>query len=195
MSAEPPGVEKWNARYRDASVNAARPARVLTEFAHLLPATGDALDLACGLGANALFLAARMLRTSAWDLSPVAIGKLRDEARRRGVPLTLLEGDVKREPPAPESLDVIVVSHFLERALVPNLIAALRPAGLVFYQTFTRVRVDDTGPPDGPYRLAENELLRLFGALQILVYREEGRVGDLHQGFRNEAMLVGRKWA
>lgn len=43
------------------------------------------------------------------------------------------------------------------------------------------------------YRLATQELLRLFHPLRILVYREEGRVGDTTCGLRNEAMLVAQK--
>jgi len=41
--------------------------------------------------------------------------------------------------------------------------------------------------------LAENELLHLFADLQIVVYREEGKIGDISQGFRNEALLIARK--
>jgi tellurite methyltransferase len=41
--------------------------------------------------------------------------------------------------------------------------------------------------------LAENELLRLFSELRVLAYREEGRVGNMAEGFRNEAMIVAQK--
>jgi len=51
------------------------------------------------------------------------------------------------------------------------------------------------GPSNDVFRLADNELLRLFGALDVLVYREEGLVGDLETGFRDEAMIVARKVA
>lgn len=40
---------------------------------------------------------------------------------------------------------------------------------------------------------AKNELLHLAGELRVLVYWEEGSVGDTALGFRNEAMLVGRR--
>jgi tellurite methyltransferase len=64
---------------------------------------------------------------------------------------------------------------------------------LLFYQTFTRYAVDAYGPPIPVYRLADQELLSLFRPLYLLVYREEGRVGDITRGWRNEAMLVGQK--
>jgi hypothetical protein len=77
--------------------------------------------------------------------------------------------------------------------ILPALIQALKPGGLIFYQTFTRQRVSDRGPQCAEFRLAEQELLQLFSGLQILFYREEGCVGDVQKGFRDEAMLVARK--
>ncbi len=204
--------EKWDGRYREAA-GPGEPARVLLDFAHLLPSAGRALDLACGLGANAFCLAERGLEAHAWDASPVAVERLVREAEERGVMVRALVRDVVAAPPAPASFDVIVVAHFLERALAPALVRALRPGGLLYYQTWTRTRVDEIGPRDDAYRLEDGELLRMFAAgavgitpdhadrgaassaagLQVLAYREEGRVGDLTRGFRNQAMLVGRR--
>jgi tellurite methyltransferase len=73
------------------------------------------------------------------------------------------------------------------------LINALRPGGLLFYQTFTRTKVSEVGPSNPAYRMQDNQLLDMFIKLQILAYREEGVVGDTTQGFRDEAMLVGQK--
>lgn len=186
--------EHWDDRYRNG-FGPSQAARVLVDNLHLLPAAGKALDLACGVGANALLLSSHGLDTWAWDISPVAIEKLRQSARERGLPVTAEARDVLRHPPEPLCYDVIVVAHFLERVLLPHLIAALRPAGLLFYQTFTKARVDDIGPRDSAYRLAENELLMHFSALRIIVYREEGLSGDIRRGWRNEAMLIGQKRA
>lgn len=183
-------VPDWDSRYRNRAAGEGTPAAVLTDNEHLLPAGGMALDLACGLGANAVWLAERGMKTFAWDSSSVAVAKLRHWSRENLLPITAEERDVLAWPPEPERFDVIVVSRFLERELAPALAAALRPGGLLFYQTFTRSRVSDRGPGSDRFRLAENELLALFGSLRILVYREEGRVGDLTRGFRDEAQLV-----
>jgi len=185
--------DKWNERYKSAEAGPGQPARVLTDFAHLLPRRGEALDLACGLGANALLLARRGLDTHAWDLSDAAISKLQATAAAEALALHAAVRDVIHSPPAPESLDVIVVAHFLERPLAPHLIAALRPGGILYFQTFTRSYVNPAGPSQALYRLADNELLSLFSALRILAYREEGTVGETSRGFRDEAMLVGMK--
>lgn len=184
--------QKWNKRYLDDEAWPA-PSQVLQDNLHLLPAQGEALDLACGLGANALLLAAGGLETHAWDISPVAIERLQGQAAVTGLEISTQVRDVVRNPPQPESMDVIVVSRFLERSLFPSFIEALRPNGLLFYQTFIRDKVHDRGPSRPDYLLAPNELLQLSATLQILVYREEGCIGDVVKGFRDEAMLVGMK--
>jgi len=185
--------ERWDTRYREADPGTASPAEVLVSYAHLLPAHGSALDLACGLGANARLLAARGLSTRAWDLSPVAIDKLAVVARDEGLPIEARVRDVVAAPPGPDSFDVIVVAHFLERTLFPCLVAALRPGGLLYYQTWTRETVSEHGPANPAYRLEPGELLRAFAGLRLLAYREEGCVGDTAAGWRDQAWLVGMK--
>ncbi len=184
--------EKWNKRHREAA-DRGSVAAVLKDNAHLLPPTGLALDLACGRGANALFLARAGLTVEAWDLADVAIASVAAEAQRSKLTLHARVRDVVLNPPAPVSFDVIVVSHFFDRAICPALIEALRPCGLLFYQTWTRTRVNDAGPRNERFRLHDSELLELFAALQLRVYREEGRAGDAARGFRNQAMFVGEK--
>ncbi|HHI76070.1 MAG TPA: methyltransferase domain-containing protein [Gammaproteobacteria bacterium] len=183
---------RWDDRYRGADRPGA-PARVVAENLHLLPASGRALEVACGLGANALLLARQGLEVEAWDLSPVAIGALRRFAGDAGLDLVARERDVVARPPEAGAWDVVVVTRFLERSLAPALMAALRPGGLLFYQTFTRERCSDEGPSSDAWRLARGELLELFAPLRLLVYREEGRVGDCARGFRNQALLVARR--
>ena len=188
-----PDQAKWDRIYTDRAGKSATPCRVLSNHSHLLPADGDALDLACGRGANALYLAAQGLATWAWDISGAAIRALSQQAGQSRLPLRAERRDVTTDPPAPGSFDVIVVSRFLERTLAPAICAALRERGLLFYQTFIREKTSNTGPNDPAYRLEPNELLRLFQSLHLVYYHEEGNVGDNGKGFRNEAMLVGQK--
>jgi SAM-dependent methyltransferase len=185
--------KKWDQRYRQSTVSEPGAAQVLRENRHLLPKRGDALDLACGLGGNALLLARAGLQVQAWDLSPVAVAALRSQSVSGGGILNATVRDVLEKPPRPASFDVIVVSYFLERSMAEILCAALRPGGLLFYQTFVRDKVDQQGPSNPDFLLAENELLSLFAGLRLRVYREEGRLGDTTQGLRNEALLVVQK--
>jgi 2-polyprenyl-3-methyl-5-hydroxy-6-metoxy-1,4-benzoquinol methylase len=184
---------KWDERYREAVVNYPEPALVLEQNQHLLPKHGHALDLACGLGANALLLAKHGLQTQAWDISGEALTKLAVEAKRRQLDVLTEQRDVSAAPPAKNSFDVIVVSHFLDRVLCAQLVDALKPNGLVFYQTFCRDKVENKGPQNAEFLLTDNELLRLFAGLKIRAYREEGLLGNITQGWRNQAMLVAQK--
>jgi 2-polyprenyl-3-methyl-5-hydroxy-6-metoxy-1,4-benzoquinol methylase len=183
---------KWNERYRTAT-GERQAARVLSENLHLLPGDGRALDLACGLGGNALLLAEQGLEVEAWDIADVPIAALQAMTSEQQLPVRAQVRDVEANPPEPGTFDVIVVSYFLNREIVPALMQALRPGGLIYYQTFTRQRVSDRGPQREEFRLDDQELLQLFSGLEVLFYREEGRVGDLQQGFRDEAMFIGRR--
>jgi SAM-dependent methyltransferase len=182
--------QKWDQRYQQTGA-APCALEVLVENSHLLPPEGSALDLACGMGGSGLLLAEHGLNTWAWDLSPVAIDAL--EKRAANLPLIAEVRDVVRLPPPPGGYDVICVGHFLDREICPEIAAALRPGGLLFYQTFTRERVDQTGPGTQGYRLGPNELLELFPGLLVRFYREEGRLGDPARGFRNRAQLVAQQ--
>lgn len=185
-------MNKWNQRHLEAA-DAGRVAHVLQEYPYLLPSSGRALDLACGRGANALRLAACNLEVSAWDISPVAIDRLRGEVLEQGLEVAAEVRDVIACPPPAATYDVILVSYFLERSLAPAIIDALRPGGVLYYETFTRTSVSTCGPSNPAYRLADNELLNLFGALRVRCYREEAILGDTRRGIRDIAMLVAQK--
>jgi tellurite methyltransferase len=185
--------EKWNRIYSQDEPGRQAPAPVLTENAFLLPPAGDALDLASGLGANAIFLAEQGLKITALDISTTAIEKLKAFADPRQLAI-----DARQEAIGPASLpssafDVIVIGRFLDRSLKDAIMEALKPGGLLFYQTFTRLKVAAEGPNNPAYLLETNELLDLFSPLQTVFYRENAAIGNIRLGLRNEAQFVGQK--
>ena len=185
--------EKWNDRYRDAANEIASAAYVLQENHHLLPEKGVALDLACGRGGNAILLAQHGLQVHAWDISDVVIETLQQQVKKLSLPVTTEVRDIELKPPEAEQFDVIVVSYFLERNIMQALVSALKPGGLIFYQTFIQERVSDRGPQRDAFRLGRQELLQLFSELDVIIYREEGLIGNTTTGLRDEALFVGRK--
>ncbi|MCF6324448.1 MAG: class I SAM-dependent methyltransferase [Gammaproteobacteria bacterium] len=185
--------KKWDAIYQKAAEGEYSAVRVLQENQHLLPKGGCALELACGMAANAAFLAQHGLCTTAWDISEVVIERLKASPAMKDLAITFEARDIVRQPPPAASFDVITVSYFLDRSLVPYIKRALKPLGLIFYQTFTQTYVNEGGPRSRDFRLADNELLQLFSDYQVLVYREEGCVGELQQGYRDEALIVAQK--
>jgi len=186
-------ADKWDRQHRDSDPDQAKPATVLSDHAYLLPSTGTALDVACGTGGNATLMASHGLHTDAWDISQVAVDQLNSFAQRRKLTLEAACRDIIAQPPAPDSYDVIVCSRFLARELCPHLVRALRPGGLLFYQTFTKTHLRSTGPSNPAYRLDDGELLSLFSDVQLIFYREERDIGTIAFGVRDEATLIGRR--
>jgi len=182
----------WNDRY-EKNNDIPHACQLLQEFSHLLLPKHTALDLASGLGGNALLLAKSGLTTTAWDLSSVGIKKLKSLASQQSLDIHAQVRNIIEAPPLENSFDVIVVSYFLERSLFPALLAALKPSGLLFYETFVRDKPAGVGPANPAYLLEQNELLQLCDGLVIRAYREEGMLGDVTKGCRNVAMLVGQK--
>lgn len=154
--------------------DARRPSVWLTGHADLLPPTGDALDVACGRGRHALWLARRGLRTRALDRDTAALEALREAAARQGVPVLAEVADLERGAPpwAAEAYDVIVVIHYLHRPLLPALLGGLRPGGVLVYETFTREQARRGKPTNPDFLLEAGELRRLVAPLELLDARE-----------------------
>lgn len=164
------------------------PAPFLVQQLHRLP-KGKVLDVAAGNGRHSLFLAAEGYQVDAVDRDAQALVRLSSIARSRAL-TGVTTRPIDLEQPAPyepdlghETYDVIVVFFYLYRSLFPYLIEALKPGGMLVYETFT---IDNYFHHKHPKRwefcLAHNELLRLTSALRILHYDEgghaEGRTSD-----------------
>ncbi len=185
-------LSKWDKKFA-AAAEPGKPATMLLQNSHLLPITGDALDIACGLGSSSLFLAEHGLNTSAWDSSFVALEKVQTFAAQQQLSINTKQIDLETPFIIENQYDVITVCHYLYRPLCPLIIDSLKPGGLLFYQTFTQHKTIDEGPSNPAFLLAKNELLELFSALSPVAYREESDYGNIDQGLRNIAYLVARK--
>lgn len=185
-------AKNWDAVYQDAT-DLAAPARVLTEHLHLLPAQGQALDLACGISGNGLELARNGLQVEVWDNSVVALQLQAECAASAGLSLSTQLRDCEQQPPAPSSFDVICVCHFLHRPMLASLAAALRTGGVLFYQTFTQHKRDSNGPSSADFLLQDNELVLQFSQLKLRYYQDDSRCGDRSRGERNLALFIAQK--
>jgi 2-polyprenyl-3-methyl-5-hydroxy-6-metoxy-1,4-benzoquinol methylase len=182
---------KWDHIYSNNSFS--EPAKVLVDNNFLLPGQGYALDLACGLGANALYLAEAGLNTSAWDASSVALNILEQGAKQKNLELSIKQVFIESNKLPKNTFDVIVVSRFLDRSLCRAIIDSLKLDGLLFYQTYVREKLSPIGPKNPDFLLGRNELLKLFYSLTTVVYREHSLVGNVECGERNEALYIGQK--
>jgi tellurite methyltransferase len=185
--------DKWNQHYHSYPNKHSAATEVLFQNQHLLPEQGTALEIACGRGANAICLAENGLVVSAWDISESAIEQLSLHAKEKKLTLNSEVRNVSVQPPSANTFDVIVVSHFLERALMGDIRKAIKSGGLIFYQTFIKEKIDESGPKNPDYLLDSNELLTIFNDWKIICYREEGKIGNINDGIRNQAMIIAQK--
>jgi SAM-dependent methyltransferase len=167
-----------------------KPSSWLTSHADLLPATGRALDLACGSGRHAVWLAQRGLHVQALDSSDQAIAHLAATALRLRLTVDAQIRDLETTPPPTLGagvFDLIVAFNYLHRPLFPSLLAALADGGVLVYETFTRAQALRGRPTDPQFLLEPGELCALVGDLAILDARE----GDVEG--RCVASIVARK--
>lgn len=176
---------KWDNKYRDA-IAPGNICQVLSDHSHLLPSSGSSLDVACGLGANALFLAEKGLQSFAYDNSSIGLQKLAQFAEQRGLQVNSELRDVEQDFLGEQTFDVIVVGYFLYRPLCEVLVRALNPSGLLFYQTFTESAAANGGPSNKKFLLKPDELLSLFSDLSVQLYQENSSVP-------NQALFIGQK--
>jgi tellurite methyltransferase len=163
---------------------AAPSAFFLAQRARLVDAArrGPVLDLACGRGRHALAAAELGATTLAIDRDADALRALANQARQRQLPLQTLLADLETPfgiPVRAGSCGVILVFRFLFRPLVPAIVAALAPGGLLLYETFTVAqRALGSGPRRAEFLLEPGELAALFGGLEPISYEEGGASGD-----------------
>jgi tellurite methyltransferase len=174
-----PDRERWDARHRDALAAGAPdlPAASLVVEHHALidaQPRGRALDVACGLGRNALHLARLGFSVDAVDVSGVALDHLADAAR--GLPLHVHRRDLSTAALPGAGYELVVVAYFLDRRLFGQLPDALAPGGLLLFETFLPDPGATYGPQDPARVLEPGELREAFGGLDVLAYRE-GRPG------------------
>jgi SAM-dependent methyltransferase len=164
---------EWDARYRDrqGSMWSGRPnGRLVAELANVVP--GAALDVGCGEGADAIWLAGRGWKVTAVDISDVAIGRAREAAERAGASVEWVCGDVLQTPPAARSFDLVSMQYpalpkSAGEPAVQRLLDAVRPGGLLLavYHDLDddhREHMKSRGVDPADY-VGADDLLRLLG--------------------------------
>jgi tellurite methyltransferase len=143
---------------------------VLTHLAEGPP--GRALDVASGTGRHALAMARAGRRVEAIDRDPGRCAALAARARGERLPVAVACADLEQMPLAPRRYAVVVNTLYLDRTLVPGLVRALVPGGLLLFETFTAEQLATGHPRNPAFVLAPGELLRLAAGLHVIEYRE-----------------------
>ncbi len=147
-----------------------------------------AVDLACGGGRNALWLAKRGFAVDALDISETAIETLK--RRSEGLPVHPRVVDLDRYEPPQDRYDLALMVNFLDRDLLRRMSEALRPGGLFIVETYMKHPENEkAGNPD--FLLEPDELVRLFAdGYEILAYQEFWNGPDELYRMRKEGIAV-----
>lgn len=181
-----PDAEYWNQRYQSEGLDRQkkRPNRLLLEYAHLLPAEGLALDAACGVAVNGLFLAQRGLHVIGLDISLAALRLASASARRNRLPFSAAVWNLDLPCLPPEKFDVILNFRYLSRPALAEYRQALKPGGFLLFETFLAPAPPGSNPS---HYLETGELIRTFPGFEILAN------GIHHAADRHLEFLAARK--
>lgn len=162
--------DRWDRRYANPSERKLKDAPDALLVRHTPPAApgARALDLACGLGHNAIWLAEQGYEVDAFDISEVALRHARRDMLARGVRVNFVAVDLDRFVLPKRTYDVVCVFRFLDRALLPEIRDRVRPGGVIVYQTLNTghlVRHPETNPE---YLLRRGELPEHFPGWTVL---------------------------
>lgn len=187
-----PEADRWNEKYSQESDLwlGMEPRRLLVSFIDWLPNAGLALEAACGVGINAIYMARHGLRVFGFDISEYALRLAREKVKEMNHPVEFAVMDLSNLWLPDDSFNVITNFHFLERGAIPVFQKALKPGGLILFDTFMATgRSNDTLH----YYLDPGELRSLFDGFEMIHYEESTQHPSRRHGERGSAQLVARK--
>lgn len=171
------------------------PAQLLKENLSLLTAMemqSGVLDLACGRGRNGLFLAQHNVPVIMADNNDLALQAVAESLRQDQLQGECWKVDLEVEGENPlqgKCFDAVVAFNYLHRPLFTSLRNAIKPGGLIFYETFTLAQRKFGRPNSAAFLLRENELLEYFQGWEVIHYFE----GQKSNPDRAIANLIARR--
>ncbi len=181
-------IAAWDQRYRSAEDRDAEPTPLIIETTGKLE-PGKALDLACGAGRNALWLAEHGWNVTAIDGSRAAIDAVEHRAAALGLTIDARLADLANGeyPIKDSSWDLITICYYLQRDLFEPAKGGVNPGGLLL----AIVHISESGEEPTEQRLRPGELTAYFPGWEIL-HQYEGKPNDrMHK--RAVAEIVARK--
>jgi cyclopropane fatty-acyl-phospholipid synthase-like methyltransferase len=159
--------ERWNKRYKSSPIMPNKAVKILRDYAPLSQGK-EALDIACGRGRHAKYLAEYGFRVEALDISSVALKELEN-----------IEGIIPKEVDLDSyeleenRYDLIVCVNYLDRKLFPKIYKALKNNGLFIFQTFIYHPDNTKAPSNRDFLLEQGELRETFEKEYEILYLRE----------------------
>ena len=169
---------RWNKRYKE------KPFRtwvepVLEKYIERAN-VGYALDIACGEGRNTRFLLQKGFEVDAVDFSDYALSQIEDNPK-----IHKIDADLDFYSLEKNKYDLIVNINYLNRRFFHQIKEALKPRGVVIFETFIIAHGDFDNPQNPEYLLRKNELLHAFIDMDVIYYEER-----LDVNMRSEKTMV-----
>ncbi len=151
---------------------ALKPSQWIVRWQHLLGARTTVLDVACGAGRHAQFLAAAGHAVTGVDRDLAA-------AKQLANPMTLVQADIENAPwptllqdpqSGPKTFGAVVVTNYLWRPILPTLLQSVAPGGVLLYETFAVGNEVFGRPSRADFLLRPGELLALCNGWHIVAY-------------------------
>jgi len=172
---------KWNSKYRDCMNHFEEPrpnARLNNLSTYLIG--GSAVDLACGLGGNSLFLAQMNYQVQAFDISDVAVGFLKDQVAKKQLSIRTHLCDLtewKNLNLKKVSFDLGVITYYLDRSIFPFVKSIIKDNGYFFMETYYLTSQNEHQGVADQYKLRSKELLSVFEDWKVLYFEENEQEG------------------
>lgn len=148
--------ERWDKKYKNNHPIPSKVPEVVAKYA-LLAKGKKALDIACGTGRNAKFLASQGFNVDALDISPVALDSLKGIEN-----INTKEVDFDSYTLQENSYNLIVCTYYLNRSLFPQIEKALKDGGIFIFETFMHHQDNTKIPSNRSFLLEEGELELTF---------------------------------
>jgi tellurite methyltransferase len=171
---------KWNTKYKEQLEQKKSPlANQRLENLSLYLKGGRALDIACGLGGNSLFLAKMNYQVQAVDISDIAITYIQEQAAKHNLTIDPQKCDLtdlnKLQWPS-DSFNLVVITYYLDRELFPTVKRIIAENGYFFMETYFQ-SPQNNQKISNQYKLRPRELLSEFEDWKILFYEENEQEG------------------
>jgi SAM-dependent methyltransferase len=160
---------KWDKKYKEKQklLEPREPSLFVKKYCQAAGGR-EALDLACGVGRNALFLEDRGFRVDAVDISEVALDTLK--SRSKGT-INIIKADLDTFTPS-KSYNLIIKCNFLDRALIERTKSSLKSGGIYIVETYIEDKANEKKESNPAFLLKKDELLKIFkDGFEVLEYK------------------------
>jgi SAM-dependent methyltransferase len=183
--------ESWDERYAAGKYSAVEPHKLLVSLVENLK-PGKALDLACGTGRHALFLAENDFRVTAVDNSAVGIEIAKQRAAEKNLEIDFRLADLEAGEFEIEenAYDLICDFYYLQRELFTAMKKGVKKGGIIV----STIHIYGENEEEGRFTLREGELKKFFADFEILHYHETPQTDtDAGEHHRRTAEIIARK--